>query len=298
MDTTVTPPGTIVAGVDGSASAARALEWAIDQAVREHRPLTLAHAVDPTVAARIAAAGADPVAVQESLQSDANATLARARTRTADRAPELVVHEVTSPSDPRVLLLDLAKQAAAVVVGSRGRGPLASLLLGSVGAAVVRQATCPVVVVRPGNPGVVRNGVLVGIDGTEQSLVPLEFAYQQASLRRLPLTVMHCFGETGSGQLDDEVRLTVSEILSGLGEKFPDVRTRVELAGGAVAGALVQASRRMDVVVLGAHHGSALGSVMAGSVAISVLEQASCPVAIVPTTMASTATGGPPHEHQ
>ena len=298
MDTTAIPPGTIVVGVDGSASSARALDWAIDHAVREHRPLSLAHAIDPTAAARIAAGGADPTAVQEALRSDANATVARARSRVAERASELVVLELTSPSDPRVLLLDLAKQAALVVVGSRGRGPLASLLLGSVGAAVARQATCPVVVVRPGNPGAVRNGVLVGIDGTEQSLVPLEFAYRQASLRRLPLTVMHCFGETGSGQLDDEVRLTVAETLSGLGEKFPEVRARVELAGGAVDGALVRASHRMDVVVLGAHHGSALGSVMAGSVAISVLEHASCPVAIVPTTMASTGNGGPRHEHR
>ncbi len=46
METTVIPSGTVVVGVDGSPSAALALEWAIDHAGLEHRPLTLAHAVD------------------------------------------------------------------------------------------------------------------------------------------------------------------------------------------------------------------------------------------------------------
>lgn len=289
METTVIPPCTVVVGVDGSPSATQALDWAIEHAVREQRSLTLAHAVDPTQAARIAAGGVDPTSVQEALRSDASATLFGARARVAERAGDLIVHELSVPSDPRVMLLELAERASIVVVGSRGRGPVASLLLGSVSVAITRHATCPVVVVRPCNPGLVHHGVLVGNDGTEQSMLPLEFAYRHASTRGLPLTVMHCFGETGSGRLDDEVRLMVAETLSGLGEKFPDVRTRVELADGSVDRALVVASRRMNVIVLGAHHGSALGSVMAGSVATSVLERATCPVAIVPT--ARTANG-------
>ena len=56
-----------------------------------------------------------------------------------------------------------------VVLGSRGRGPMRTLLLRSVGVAVTKHAECPVVVVRPGNRGLVRNGVLVGADGSEHS---------------------------------------------------------------------------------------------------------------------------------
>jgi nucleotide-binding universal stress UspA family protein len=151
--------------------------------------------------------------------------------------------------------------------------------------------------VRPGNPGVVRNGVLVGTDGTEQSLVPLEFAYRQASLRRLPLTVIHCFGASRSDGVEDEVRLTVAETLSGLGEKFPDVRARIELAGGSADEAIVRASERMDLVVLGAHHGSALAAVLSRSVATAVVEHATCPVAIVPTAVPSLTDERSRREH-
>ena len=99
----------------------------------------------------------------------------------------------SASQDPREQLLELSKRAALVVVGSRGRGKVRSLLLGSVGVALVRHSACPVVIHRPWNPGMVRNGIVVGADGSEESRSVLEFAYQQAALRNLPLTVLHCF---------------------------------------------------------------------------------------------------------
>jgi nucleotide-binding universal stress UspA family protein len=56
---------------------------------------------------------------------------------------------VVEDGDPRQLLLRLAEQASLVVMGSRGRGPFRSLLLGSVTAAVAGRASCPVVVIPP-----------------------------------------------------------------------------------------------------------------------------------------------------
>src|SRR6478736_648774 len=76
-----------------------------------------------------------------------------------------------------------------VVLGSRGRGRVSSLLLGSVGVAVVGHATCPVVVRRPARDRV-RRGVLVGTDLTDDSRPALEFAYGLASVRHLTLTVL------------------------------------------------------------------------------------------------------------
>ena len=275
------PAGTVVVGVDGSASARAALGWAIDQASAERRPLTLLCA--------------------ESSLDDGHGrqTLADACAEVARKAAAVEVHQLLIIADPREALLQLSRQAALVVVGSRGRGPVRSLLLGSVGVAVTRHASCPVVVVRPGNPGLVRNGVLVGVDGSEASRTVLEFAFRQASLHGLPLTVLHTFvdsfaydatagvavpvmADLRSSDLEEE-RLFLAESMSGMQEKYPDVSVRTELARGVPAERLLQEANRMNLVVIGSHPGtSAASDLLRGSVALTVVEHATCPVALVP----------------
>lgn len=271
------PAGTIVVGLDGSAPSRLALAWAIEQALLERRPLTVALAVED---------GLTPEADERQAMQDARDEVAR-------RAPELPVLVQACEGDPRSVLLELSRDAAMVVVGSRGRGPVRSLLLGSVGVAVTKHAVCPVVVVRPGNPGLVRQGVLVGVDGSERSLPTIEFAYRQASLHGLPLTVLHCFWDAEAVVAGAHVVATVpssrqdeaillAETVSGMGEKYPDVNVRTELARGLVDATLVRAGERMNLVVVGAHHGGAASEFIFGSVAATVVEHATCPVAVVP----------------
>ncbi len=275
METTVIPPGTVVVGLDGSPSADRALVWAVDHAVRERRQLTLAHGLDPAGSVWVDPAGADHRAVVEAMRADALAVLDRGRDRVAEIAPDLSVHEALWMSDARVTLLDLGERAALVVVGSRGRGPVGSLLLGSVGRAVARHAPCPVVVVRPGHPGMVRNGVLVGADATDRSRPVLEFGYRQASLRDLPLTIVHSAGDE-----DAEVRL--GEAVAGLAEKFPEVRVTTRIVDEHPADVIARESARMNLVVVGAHHRGTAGTLLHGSVTDSVVEHAESAVAVVP----------------
>lgn len=283
MENTLIPPGTVVVGLDGSPSSERALDWAIDHAVREHRQLTLAHGVGAAGVAWTDPMGGSHRGVVDAMAEDGRRLLADARERVLLREPELAVNESVWLADPRVTLLDLAEQASVVVIGSRGRGPVKSLLLGSVGVALIKHAACPVVVVRPGHPGLVRNGVVVGADASPSSRATVEAAYHQASLRGLPLTILH------STELawppvatDDERRLPVAEPLSGLAEKYPDVHTRMELVHGAAADELVDASHRMDLVVVGAHHGGRFSALVNGSVAQAVVERATAPVMVVP----------------
>jgi nucleotide-binding universal stress UspA family protein len=293
MNATSIPAGSIVVGVDGSASAERALAWAVDQAVAENRPLTLVHAVSPAGSVWMDQAGLDHRIGLEAMKSSARQLLDAAHTLATDRAPALEVHDVLRVTDPRDLLLGLSPGATMVVVGSRGRGAVRSLLLGSVGVALTRHASCPVVVHRPGNPGFVRNGVVVGADGSPGSLPTLEFAYRQASLRRLPLTVLHCFWDVlrsagtpelvaASAATLEEERLLVAESIAGMGEKYPDVHVRTELARGLADQALTAAGERMDLIVVGSHHGGVVAEIAFGSVASSVVEHATCPVAVVP----------------
>ena len=288
------PAGTIAVGVDGSESSKRALAYAIDQAVAERRPLTLVHAVGAAEALWLDREGHENRLGVEDVKTDSQRLLAAAHEEVTRRAPELDVHEVLRVADPRDVLLSVSGQASLMIVGSRGRGPVRTLLLGSVSVAVSRHATCPVVVVRPGNPGIVRRGVLAGADGTERSQAVLDFAFQQASMRRLPLTVLHAFWDVqatvaaahlvdGKGEDLEEQQLLLAECVAGLREKYPDVPVRTALARGLPDECLVQMGKRMNLVVVGSHHGGAASEVMFGSVAASVVEHATCPVAVVPT---------------
>jgi nucleotide-binding universal stress UspA family protein len=286
-------PGTIVVGVDGSESSTRALRWAAEQGREEHRPLTLLHSIHIETATYTDAALVYPQEVREELRAEGHRTLASARAEVEKTAPGLEVHEVFRFDDPRAVLLELSRDAAMVVLGSRGRGKVRSLLLGSVGVALARHAHCPVVVHRPGNPGTVRNGILVGADGTEESRSVLEFAYREASLRNLPLTVLHCFWDRlatysaayivpeSPGDRETE-RLHLGETMIGFSEKYPEVVAHIETIHGLPQEALVTQGERMNLVVVGAHQAGAVSQMLLGAVSVAVVEHATCPVAVVP----------------
>lgn len=290
--TSTTAPGSIVVGVDGSVGSDQALDWAADQAAAEHRPLTLLHGVDPAViggAGDYPGAAVDYARLAEEIREEDAAMMALAVSRVRERQADVDVHPVLSSSDPRSALLDVSRQAAMVVVGSRGRGPLTSLLLGSVSVAVSKLASCPVVVRRPGPAE--RHGVLVGVDGTASSVPAVEFAYRMASLHGGTLTVMHCFhvltrGSAMSGGLDvrdvGAEEALVAESLAGMREKFPEVTADVRLVLGHAAPELLSASSGFGLLVVGHHRLTTVRSLVHDSVATTVLEHAEGPVAVVP----------------
>ena len=133
--------GRIVVGVDGSASSKAALSWAVAQSRLTGQPVEAVMSWDYPVNYTVAALG--------TFEWAGSATLAL----------ENAVSEVVHGDDvPRVrqrveqghaarVLLDAAADAELVVVGSRGHGGFAGLLLGSVSQHVVTHARCPVVVV-------------------------------------------------------------------------------------------------------------------------------------------------------
>jgi nucleotide-binding universal stress UspA family protein len=286
--------GTIVVGVDGSEQSGRALMWAVEQASAEHRALTLVHAISDITVAYPEAAIAAPHEAREALRAAGHEVLNQAHAAVERLAPELVVHEVFRLADPREVLLGLSRDAQMVVVGSRGRGTLRSLLLGSVGVALVRHAECPVVVHRPGSASTVSNGVLVGADSSPESLAVLDFAYQQASVRGLPLTVLHCYRNVpvaagyGGYVIPEQIidveseRLGLAESMAGFAEKYPDVDVHTEIVNDAPQAAMVKLGEQMNLLVIGSHQAGRVSQLLFGMVSVSVVEHAICPVAVLP----------------
>lgn len=285
--------GSIVVGVDESALAGQAVRWAADQAALEGRSVRLVRAVVPVPPGRSDHAAVVQPGTLTSLRLHSEALLTQAHALVHRVAPEVEVQEQLEVTHPRTLLVELSQQAHLVVLGSRGRGPTLSHLLGSVGVSVVRHATCPVVVHRPGHPGLVRDGVVVAVDATEAAIPVLDFAFRQASLRRLPLRVVHYVVDprsalvgagrvrSDSGLVEDD-RLAVAEAMAGLGERYPDVRTTVRTLRGAPERDVARSASRADLLVLGIRQRGAVGRLLAGSVSTAVLEHATCPVAVVP----------------
>src|SRR6478672_11582765 len=112
------PAGTVVVGVDGSTSADQALDWAIEQAALEHRPLTLVHALGPlgtSGTAWLDQAAVNRRDILDAMRREGHELLDRARQRALRRHPHLEVREVLRMVDPREALLELSQDATMVV---------------------------------------------------------------------------------------------------------------------------------------------------------------------------------------
>ena len=138
----------IIVGVDGSTHSERALGWAVQEAAIRQVPLRVITIFRKGVSHWGAGAITDP-------QLDAEATQARTAAQDAtdkalaqagDARPQSVTVEVIA-GVPAEELVNASKDADMIVVGSRGAGGFARLMLGSVGNQVVQHAHCPIVII-------------------------------------------------------------------------------------------------------------------------------------------------------
>lgn len=287
------PAHTIVVGTDGSDTAHRAVAWAAEQARAEGRDLTIVTALGvlgTPAMLWIEQAGLDSQLAMEQVRAEAEQLLAEAARHALATAPGIEVRGVVAERDPRDALLELAPEAALLVVGSRGRGPVASLLLGSVAHALTRDARCPVVVVRPEGEPTDRDGIVVGVGRRGASAAALHFAYRQASLHSRPLRVVHCIwdarassGPVGADEEGyDAERLLLAETVAGMSEAYPEVAVETSLERGMVDRTLVRLGEQAELVVVGAKPRGLIAGLVRGRTASVVAEQSSSVVAVVP----------------
>ena len=187
---------------------------------------------------------------------------------------------------PASVLCEVSGNADIVVLGSRGRGGLAGLLLGSVTSQVAAHGRGVVVVVR-GHwrpvPGHVARPVVVGADGSGASQRAVAFAFAEASAPRdVPLLAVCALADTpsilGSARL---LEADFEEALVKCEGDHPEVVVRREVAQGAPRGALLDAASEAQLLVVGARGRGGLRGMMLGSVSLALLHHAPCPVAVV-----------------
>jgi nucleotide-binding universal stress UspA family protein len=134
----------IVVGVDGSEPSRRALRWAADQAKLTGAELNVVTTWEypPTLG------WAPPYPSDFDPNQDARKALQDTVEAVLGSDPGVVVHHVVTEGHPAFVLTEAAQGAALLVVGSRGHGAFAGMLLGSVSEYCASHAPCPVVVVR------------------------------------------------------------------------------------------------------------------------------------------------------
>jgi len=138
----------IVVGLDGSAQSQAALRWALDEARLRDGRVEVIHAwAYPYLGGWYEARPSFDADVLQAIKSDAKETIDVALAEVG--VPEgVVVNSVAIEGSASAVLIAAANDADLLVVGSRGRGGFAELVLGSVSHQCAQHAPCPVVIVR------------------------------------------------------------------------------------------------------------------------------------------------------
>ena len=293
----------VVVGLDDHPGGLAAVEWAAREALHRDAPLRVVHAAEtaphpPGTALAGAALPPDPRWSERAL--------AAARALLVHRHPGLEVTAERISGDAVTALVDAARNACVLVLGTHGPGRATGLLLGSVSRGVVARAERPVVLV-PSGSDAQRNGadseaadqraaapgadVVVGVGPAGADGDVLAFAFDAASRRACGLRVIHG-GGLAAGSPSAEELPGVDEagaaspapalVPPSLREEFPGVRVSEQAVIGTAGSHLVDASRNAALLVVGRAAPDAPAGAHIGPVTDAVLQHARSPVAVVP----------------
>src|SRR5271166_351543 len=284
----------VVVGVDGSEESLRAVEWAALEAKRHSSPLRIVSVPSPVP--RIHAYNASPAAIANALRGIAARALDTAITRSEEVAQGVPTTTGLLSGPAALAVAESGAGASMLVVGARGAGGFAAMVLGSVSRYAATRAPCPVVVVREESMAVHRE-IAVGIRDPQDTNHALAFAFEEAALRGTDLVAVNTWfwfpsalhlgaaesRPTDPDRIAAEAEASLATALGEWRDKYPGVQVRHDIIHGHPGRVLASYSARADLVVLGRHGHPADAGPGIGSVQHAVLNHAHGPVAVVPT---------------
>ena len=275
----------IVVGFNGSAGSEAALTWALQRAGSYKLPVSIIYAVDDRWMS-------PDFQYHELIRQSGMDLLQKAQASAAEQAPDVKVDIQLRHGSGGSVLREVSKEASIVVVGEHDKhwmdgGPLTDRALQIVSASEIPAAVIPL------KRGAGDHGVVVGVDGSEESLQAVASAAAEADRGGDELTVVLAFRKPArwiesqlpkSGLAEtilEEDRIVLAESVAGLGDKYPDLVVHQKLEPDTEpAKALVEAAKDARLLVIGSRGRGGFSRMVLGSTAHAVLLNLPCPTIV------------------
>lgn len=283
---------TWVVGLDGSDCAANALEWAAVNADGRAGDVALVTAWQTPVVGAYPMSAPMTMGVDETELHDAAAhDVAEVAADLGGRL-DVPVSASVGHGGPAQVLLDASATAGLLVIGSRGRGGFARLLLGSTSTQCATHASVPTIVVPGDAPPERVERILVGCDGSPNSMTALRWAIDFASPGGTVVVAWVWDATPLAVGADAFFFPDASDLAAERFHHLVDTVTDQARAGGVTLerefvrgtprSALAEQAEDVDLVAVGARGHGAVGAALLGSVSTWLLHHVHRPIAIVP----------------
>jgi nucleotide-binding universal stress UspA family protein len=279
----------VLVGIDGSPNAAAALAWALVDARARRVPIEAVYVFYepsfvygtpgyvPLSEAEVDGLGRD--VLDAALSTIANPGDVKIDLRTTMGFPVDVLAQATEEDDVEM-----------VVIGARGKGGVAGLLLGSVSHAMTHRSRKPLAIIPAdwkaddsGEPSERR--ILVGVDGSEESERALAWAIADASARGVSVEAVTAWSSKRWRHDADESAEALSMLRESVGKVDPSgVDVRSTVLHGEPAEVLVDQALQAEFLVVGSRGRGRAREALWGSVSHAVTHRAAVPVVVVPSS--------------
>ena len=286
----------VVVGIDGSDTSTAAALWAAGEADRRGVRLVLlyAYVLYAYGSKNSALPGSVPY---EEAEIDADQLLATAADAVRRDHPTLTIETIQEHEPAATALLEITGAAALTVIASQAKHQALETLMGSVATYTAEQSKGPVVVLRGDASSVSAGGpVVLGVDGSAASESAVDFAFEAAQSRGVPLLAVHSWDSSpvqgfrrtfhlhvDHDQADSEQLAELTSALAEHTERHPGVTVQPTVRRGHPQRVLLDVAREQhaSLLVVGAVGvGTADGQEL-GSTSRGLLAHADVPLAVV-----------------